>query len=597
MMRTIGRFILRFFTFIGIITAAAVLSVIGFLVLYADRLEPLPGRILLRVDITGAVKDRARTESVFPGVKNKLTLREYVEGLQVAARDDRVRGLAVYMNNARVGIAGTQELRDAIAQFRSKAKFAHIFSEDMGSMGSGTGQYYLASAFDEIWLQPSGGVGLIGMAIEIPFAKGLLEKLEVEQRFEKRHEFKSGAEPFMRAKLSDPARQNLQALLDSLFAQVVTGIANGRGMTEDDVRELVDGGPYLAVEAHDSGLVNRLGYLDEFVDDALERAGEGAEEVSFVRYLAGIERPNAAGPRVALIYGNGTIIGGGGEDVGPFEDPGFRAHLVAKMIADAVADQEIKAILFRVNSPGGSYLASDLVRREMARARDAGKPVIVSMGRVAASGGYFVALPASRIVAEPATITGSIGVYGGKVVTKKFWEGLGVTWDQLSVGKHATMWSLVTDFPPGSKQRFSAMLDFVYEDFTAKAMAGRGLSADQIDAVARGRVWSGRDALDNGLIDVLGGYQVAVAEVKSALDLGPEDTIHLIQPPTDDPFEKLLKILGGGSPFADAAALLGLGGGRDLERLAREFEPLIGDISLLLPPAGVMQMPPIRIDY
>ena len=596
-MRAIGRFILRFFTVIGIFTSTVVLGVGAWLVVAADRPEPLPERILLRVDIKGGIADRHRVATIFRGASKRSTLREYVEGLQVAAADDRVQGIALYMNNARIGIAGTQELRQAIAEFRSKAKFAHIFSEDMGGMGSGTGQYYLASAFDEIWLQPSGGVGLIGMSIEIPFAKGVLEKLEVEQRFEKRHEFKAGAEQFMRDKLSKPARRNLQALLDSLFAQVATGIAQGRGMTEADVRELVDSGPYLAGEARDAGLVNRLGYLDEFIADALERAGEGAKEVSFGRYLAAIERPNAAGPQVALIYGNGAITGGGGEDAGPFEDPGFRAHRVAKAIADAVKDEAIKAILFRVNSPGGSYLASDLVWREMARAREAGKPVIVSMGRVAASGGYFVALPANRIVAEPGTVTGSIGVYGGKIVTKKFWEGLGVTWDQLSVGKRATMWSMVTDFPPGSQQRFSAMLDFVYEDFTAKTMAARELSAEQIDAVARGRVWSGRDALENGLIDALGGYRVAVDEVKSALELGSEDTIHLVRRPKDDSIERLLKLLGGGGPLVDTAVLFGLGGGGDLARLARQFEPLAGDISLLFPPAGVLQMPPIRIDY
>ncbi len=595
-MKTIFKFFFRLYVAIGFSIATLLLTVTIFLVLF-DRSEPLPDAMVLRVDIKGGVKDGARLDSIFSKGKNRPTLRELIEGLQVAATDDRVKGLAVYMNGARLGIAGTQELREAIAEFRSKAKFAHIFSEDIGGMGSGTAQYYLASAFDEIWLQPSGGVGLIGLSMEIPFGKGVLEKLEIEQRFEKRHEFKSGAEQFSRDSLSEPARGNLQALLDTLYGQVVAGIAQGRGMTEDDIRELVDNGPYLASEARDAGLVNRLGYLDEFLEDVVERAGEGAKVVSFGRYLAGAERPNAEGPKVALIFGSGSITGGFAEDAGPFGSAGFKAHRVAKTIADAVADDEIKAILFRVNSPGGSYQASDLVWRELARARDAGKPVIVSMGRIAASGGYFVALPASRIVAAPGTITGSIGVYGGKFVTKKFWDGLGITWSQLSAGRRAAMWSLVTDFPPGSEKRFSAMLDFVYEDFTAKTMAARGLTAEQIDAVARGRVWTGQDALENGLVDVLGGYRVAVAEVKSALDLGPDGNIHLIQRPTDNAVKRLMNLLGSGNILADAAVLFGFGGGGELARLAREVEPLLGDVTLLFPPAGVLQMPPIRIDY
>ncbi len=597
-MRNIWKVVLGFFASVGLLVFIGTVGGTIFVLTVSEEPEALPDRFLLRISLDGTITDAPRPDSFLAGAAG-TNLRDVVEALQVAAGDDRVGGLAVYLGSPRIDVATAQELRDAIAGFRASGKPAGVFTEDLGSMGGGMTGYYLASAFDRIWLQPSGGVGLIGMAIEVPFGRGLLDKLEVTPRFGQRHEFKSAVESYTRDSLSGPARENLRLLLASLFRQEIAGIAVDRGIAEDQLRAIVDKGPYLAGEALERGLVDRLGYWDEFIDDAKTAAGDDGDPVFLGRYLARIDRPNGSGPKVALIHGSGAITDGSAEDGGPFSDPGFSAHHVAAAISDAIEDDDVKAILFRVNSPGGSYVASDIVWREVRRARDAGKPVIVSMAGVAASGGYFVAMPANRIVAQPGTITGSIGVYGGKLVTEKLWRRVGVTWDSVEIGARAGMWSFVHDFPPGGDARLAAMLDFIYDDFTGKAMADRGLDASQIDAIARGRVWSGEDALAHGLVDVLGGYTVAIAEVKAALGLGPDEDITLdTWPKPLKPFEQIVKFLGGDAAQGDVAAMLPAAVGADpLTMLARELGLPAEELAALRQPAGVLQMPPLRIRY
>lgn len=598
-MKSLWRFIVGSLASIG--AMVVFIGLIGFLIAIFGpaATKSLPDRIVLRVNLEGELKDNRRPDG-FLFEKQGLVLREVVMGLRAAATDERVSSVAVHMGAFRVNLSTAQELRSAIAVLRGAGKEARLFTEDLGGMGGGSAAYYLASAFDEVWVQPSGGVGLIGIAMEIPHVKGLMDKLEVEPRFGQRHEFKSSVETFTRTAMSDPARQNLQTLLDSLYGQLVAGIAESRGFGEAEVEQLVNNGPYLAQEALEKRLIDRIGYWDEFSDENLEAAGDGAENVSLDNYLAQIDRPNSEGPKVALIYGNGAISTGGGNNSGGFEGGGFKAHRVANAFAEAIDDDEIKAILFRIDSPGGSYIASDIVWREVRKASKAGKPVIVSMGGVAASGGYFVAMPADRVIAQPGTITGSIGVYGGKLVTKKLWTRVGVTWDELRAGENAGMWSFVHDFPPGGEARFREMLDFIYEDFTAKAMEDREMDAGQMDRIARGRVWSGKDALDNGLVDALGGYDVAIAEVKQALGLDADAGITLaLWPKPGSPFGEVIKLLqGGGQPLAQVgAALFGKPEAGIVAEVGDRLGLSAGDIELLKPSAGVLQMPPMRLRY
>ena len=598
-MKRIWRFIVGSLTAIGATVVLIALAILAISIFAPGGVESLPDRMVLRVNFEGEVQDRRKSEA-FLFEDQDLVLREVIMGLRAAATDERVSGIAVYMGGFGVKLSVAQELRAAIAELRAAGKTTRLFTEDLGGLGGGSAAYYLASAFDEIWVQPSGGVGLIGISMEIPYAGGALDKLEVGSRFGQRHEYKSAVESMTGYGMSDPARENMQMLLDSLYGQLISGIAGSRGFNEAEVRQLVDNGPYLAQGALDARLIDRIGYWDEFIDENMKAAGEEAEEVFLDDYLAGIDRPNSEGPKVALIYGNGAISMGGGNDGDGFQGGGFNAHRVAEAFADAVDDEEIEAILFRINSPGGSYVASDIVWREVRRAKEAGKPVIVSMGDVAASGGYFVAMPADRVIAQPGSITGSIGVYGGKFVTEKLWARFGISWDELHAGENAGMWSFIRDFPSGGEKRFHEMLDFIYEDFTAKAMEDREMDPGQMDRVARGRVWTGKDALDNGLIDALGGYGEAISEVKQALGLDDEDGVTLaLWPKPLSPFGEAMKLLrGDGKPLAQiGTALLG---GREAGVIA-EISDRLGlsaeDLELLKPPAGAVQMPPMRLRY
>jgi len=501
------------------------------------------------------------------------------------------------MGGVNLDLAAAQELRAAIEEFRASGKTARIFTEDLGALGGGSTAYYLASAFDDIWVQPSGGVGLIGISMEVPFARGLLDKVEVKPVFIQRKEYKSAVESFTRTELGAPARENLQAVLDSLYGQLVAGVAKSRNLDEGRVRQLINGGPYLAQGALKNGLIDHVGYWDEFLAESMNSAGSSAKAVYLDDYLAGIDRPNNEGPKVALIYGNGSISMGSID--GNLLAGGFKGQSVADAFADAIDDDSIKAILFRINSPGGSYIASDVVRREVKRARDAGKPVIVSMGGTAASGGYFVALPADRIVAQPGTLTGSIGVFGGKLVTEKLWNRIGISWDELHAGDHAGMWSFIHDFPPGSEERFRAMIDFIYADFTGKAMKDRGWSADHLEQVAGGRVWTGKDALENGLVDALGGYEVAIAEVKQALGLEKSASINLqLWPRPKSSFEEVVSLLqGDGEPLAKISRLLGSSESSAVAELADRLGLSEKDLEALKAPAGVLQMPIVKLRY
>ncbi len=597
-MRRLWRFIVGSLAAVGALVV--LLVVVGFAIALfgPGGAKPLPDRMVLRVNLEGELPDGRKSDTLLFEEKG-LVLREVVMGLRAATVDERVSGVAVYMGGFRAGLSTAQELRAAIAELRGAGKTARLFTEDLGGIGGGSAAYYLATAFDEIWVQPSGGVGLIGIAMEIPYARGMLDKLEVEPKFGQRHEYKAAAESLTGYRMSDPARENLQVLLDSLYGQLVAGIAESRGFDEAEVRRLVDSGPYLAQEALDKRLIDRIGYWDEFIDENLAGAGEDAESVYLDDYLAGSERPNSEGPKVALIYGNGAITAGDAADGNGFGGGGFKAHGVADAISDAIDDEEIEAILFRINSPGGSYVASDIVWREVRRASAAGKPVIVSMGATAASGGYFVAMPADRVVAQPGTITGSIGVYGGKLVTEKLWARIGITWDELHAGENAGMWSFIRDFPAGGEERFRQMLDFIYDDFTAKAMEDRGLDADQMDRIARGRVWTGKDALDNGLVDALGGYDVALAEVRQALGLDTDAGITLaLWPKPKSPFDELMKLLRGDQPLAQVGAALF--GGQEAGVIAEVGDRLglsAEELEFLKPPAGVLQMPPMRLRY
>lgn len=567
---------------IAILAAVGGLMLLGVLFLVAMSWAvlsptPLPDRVVLELDLDQGLVETVPQDPVIMALeRRRLTVRELVEGLEHAAGDRRVAGLLVRGSGGAGGWARTEEVRDAVARFRESGKPAVYFSETFGEFGPGQATFYLASGFDEVMLQPSGDVGLMPLSAELPFVREMLEKLDVEPRFDARGEYKDATDLFTRTGISGPSREALEALLNSILDSMVEGIAEGRSLSPDSVRALVRAGPFMAGAAEDAGLVDALGYLDEARRRALELAEDEPSRLGFRRY---VERSGGGwnrGARVALIYGVGPVVRGDGGYDPLSSGVAFGASTVARNIRTAVEDDAVRAILFRVDSPGGSYVASDLVRRELARAREAGKPVVVSMGNTAASGGYLVAVDADRIVAHPTTMTGSIGVAAGKMVTEDLWTRLGVNWERVEVGGQSTLHSAVEDFSEADWERFQAQLDRVYDEFVGLVEAGRGMSREEVDRVARGRVWSGRDAWERGLVDDLGGFHVALGAVRELLELEEDAPIELARYPAERTFLQLvmedgwrvgladgpLATLRSLSARAEALGLLGGSGGR-----------------------------------
>ena len=490
--------------------------------------ESLPEHIVLEIDFEREFAEYVPDDPLASVLMERTaSVRDIVDALQQAANDDRVLALVARAGTPRMGLAEIQEVRDAVSAFRKSGKPTIAYAETFGEFGPGNGAYYLAAAFDDIYLQPSGDIGLTGLMAESAFVSGTLEKLGLSPRMDHRYEYKNALNMFTEKKYTQPHREAILKIIESQFGQIVQGIAEGRGLEVEYVRTLIDRGPFLGAQALTEKLVDGLAYRDEVQTVIEDTVGEDAERVGLFTYLRQMGRPHNEGEAIALIYGVGGVQRGKSEYSAAFSGPTMGADSVSAAFRSAVQDDTVKAILFRVDSPGGSYVASDTIWRETVRARDAGKPVIVSMGNVAGSGGYFVAAAADKIVAQPGTITGSIGVFGGKMITAELMEKIGISSDEVHTSTNATMWSSSLDYTPQQWQRITVWLDRVYEDFTQKVAQGRGLTQEQVHAVAKGRIWTGEDAKGIGLVDELGGFPLALSLAKQAAGIEADTQVRI----------------------------------------------------------------------
>ena len=588
------RFVLGLFAAIGIAASFAVLAV-GILVWrLADTSPSLSQTIVLTADLDRGLVPGAKQDPLAAALfGDKPTLRGFLDALERAGDDPRVKGLYAHIGQDSLALATAQEVRDAVAAFRAKGKFALAFSESFGEFGPGTRPYYVATAFDEIWVQPLGSVGLIGLRAEIPFFRGALDWLGIVPNFSRRAEYKSAANSLTETAMTAPQRENLEALLGSMSGQIVRGIAASRGLAEPKISELIDRGPLFADEAKTAGLIDRIGYRDEAVARARERAGSGAKLTRLSRYLDAMGEPSETRPKVALIHGSGPITRGGGSDELLTGSPELSARKTARALRDAARDADMRAIVFRIDSPGGSAIASETIWREVARARERGKPVVVSMGNAAASGGYYIAAPADKIVAQPASLTGSIGVIAGKLVVTGLLDRLGVGSEAAQRGANAGMFSPYEAFSPAGKARLEAFLDETYRGFKERVAAGRKMSPEQVEALAKGRVWSGEEALAKGLVDALGGYDVAVRLAKEAAEIPAGSGVELVTfPRTKSTIEQVVDRLTGsegdgeaGAPSAAQAAAQAAASG--VAKALAAMDALLGSPGLLrMPPLG-----------
>jgi protease-4 len=530
---------------IGALTLLAVLVVVVGILVVVPAGKSVPDRIILEVDLEKSLVEYVPDDPLAKVLMHgATTVRDVVEVLERASEDERVVGLVARVGTGTassmadellpmdwMGLAVVQEVRDAVKAFAEKGKFTVAYAETFGEFGAGNSAYYLATAFDEVYLQPSGDVGLTGLMYESPFVAGTLDKLHLKPRADHRKEYKSALNMLTETEYTEAHREAMEKVMNSHFDQIVRGITEARGVSKQQVMQLMDRAPLLGEEAVEAKLVDGLLYRDQ-VYQKLKTKAEDADLLYLGKYLQRAGRPHERGPTIALIYGVGLVHRGVSEYDILFDSPSMGSDTVAAAFRAAAADDKVKAILFRVNSPGGSYVASDTIWREVVQAKQAGKPVIVSMGNVAGSGGYFVAIPATKIVAQPATITGSIGVVGGKILTREFWrEHIGVTWDEVHTNENATFAAATHDFSPQQWQKVQELLDRIYKDFTTTVAQGRQMEHSKVLSLAKGRIWTGQDAKRHGLVDELGGFDVALRLARTQAGLDADAPVTLKQFP------------------------------------------------------------------
>jgi len=509
--------------FLAALAAGALVAGLGLWFALARGGQPAlaGGQLLLTYRIDGGLPDHAPERPfVLPGAAAEPTLSRLWTALAAARDDHRVAGLALEIRAANFGLAKAAELRRQITALAAAGKRVECYLESAGEGGNGTLELYLASACPSLALAPAGEVALLGLYADSLFLRGTFDKLKVEPSFLTAGRFKSAAEAYTERGHSPAAREALDAVLDSYFRQVVEAIAAGRELSADAVRALVDRGPLDADAALAAGLVDRVLYPDEF-DAALDEALPDAERLDLLDYGARRERSRPAGDRVAVVFAEGVIVRGGGGAGSWASERELGSDDLGELLARLREDDHVRAVVLRIDSPGGSALASDLILRQVERLA-AVKPVIVSMSDLAASGGYYIAARATRIVAEAGTLTGSIGVVSGKLATGRFQEELlGATHDPLQRGAHAGLYSALRPFDDAQRALLERRIAAVYGRFLDHVAAGRKLERDAVAAVAEGRVWTGEDALARGLVDELGGLDAALAAARAAAGLAP----------------------------------------------------------------------------
>jgi len=588
------RFVRGFFIIIGAVATFAILGGIVVALVFSVRTPEIPDKTLLRLDLDGGLVEYIPEDplALFGFGRRGLPLRDVITAIERAAGDNRVVGLVARVDSSGMGLATVQELRGAIATFRGAGKPTFVHAESFGEFSAGNGSYYLASSFEKIYLQPSGDVGLTGLLAQSFFLKDTFEKLGIEARLDNREEYKGVKDIFTERRFTAAQREAVTRVLESLSSQIVEGIGKGRGLSPEAIANIMQRAPLSADEALQVRLVDELLYRDQVHARLKDEVGEDFEVLPVASYLERLEPDSRDAATVALIVGLGQIQRGRSQ-YSPFTGSiSMGSATIAGAFRAAVDDEEVQAILFRVDSPGGSYVASDTMWREVVRAREHGKPVIVSMGNVAGSGGYFVAAPADKIVAQPATITGSIGVAAGKMVTRGFWEKLGVSWDGVATNSNATFFSDIEDYTPGQWERLGHLLDLIYDDFVSKVAEGRKLTREEVLKVAKGRIWTGEDAKEGGLVDELGGYAAALRVTREVANIPADSRIVLKAFPARKSRVQMLldRFLGGddeGTGIKIADPWQGLNALRPLMRQVRQ--------AVLQDSPDVLSMAPLQI--
>jgi protease-4 len=555
--------------FLSVLNSAArvvvglILLLVVIVVIALARGDGMPANMVLALDLRESIADSSNGQ---PGllIPAPVTVMDLLLTLETARTDARVKGVVVRLGNGAISLAQAQELAPALAKLRASGKFVLAHASNFG--GSGLGDYVTAASAEQIWMQPKGHFAASGTALGQLFLRGLFDKLDAEPQIAKRKEFKSAADMYMEKAMSGPDREQLTRVVQSSYDSGVANIAASRKLAPDAVRAALDASPQMAEDAQRRKLIDRTGYAEDMQAEALRRAGAGAKAIKMKDYVR--SRDEAIGAPIAIVEASGEIADGAADNSLLGGNGGIASDDMAKAIGEAARDSAIKAIVLRVDSPGGSVTASDQILHAVKKAQAAGKKVVVSMGAVAASGGYYISLSADRIVAQPATLTGSIGVLTGKVSVGKSLALAGVAADQVAAGRNTLMDSTLTPYTPEQWAAVNREADVIYDDFTAKVAQGRKLTREQVEAAARGRVWTGADARAQGLVDETGGFWTA-ARAAARLAGVPEDNTRFRIYPRDTGLlgglrSAIGEVDGAMATLGQIRALLGLPGIRQV---------------------------------
>ena len=500
--------------------------------------DGLPSNMVLALDLRDPIADSA-PNTFF---SRKLTVMDVVLGLDAAGRDARVKGVVMKLGTGALSSAEGEEIASAIQRFRATGKF--VIAQSSAFFSAGMGDYVAASAANEIWMQPKAPFGVAGAGGGEIFLRGALEKIQAEPQIAKRADYKSAADMYMEKGMTAPDREQLTRLMQSAYDEAVATMAGNRHITKPEVVSALEASPQFAEDALKAKLIDKTGYDNEAQAAAEARAGTGAKTTKMTDYVKDVS-PRFGQANIAIIEASGEIVDGTAKTSLLGGGSGIASDDLSAAILEASKDASIKAIVLRVDSPGGSVTASDQILHAVKTAQKAGKPVVVSMGSVAASGGYYISLSADRIIAEPGTITGSIGVLTGKVSFNKTanWAGVGV--DQVAVGKNTLMDSPLQPYTDDQWANLNHQADVIYADFTQKVAAGRKLPLEQVQNIAKGRVWSGADGRQHGLVDTLGGFWTAAGEAASLGHVQPGDMVFRTYPKPRGLFASLERFTGG----------------------------------------------------
>ncbi len=470
--------------------------------------DGLPKTMVLALDLRNTIADSASTNYAFGAAP--VTVLDTVLALDSAERDARVKGVFVKIGSGELSLAQAEELGAALKKFRKSGKF--VVADAIGFESASLGDYLTAASADQIWMQPRAPFMAAGFAGGEIFLRGLLDKVQANPQIVKRADYKSAADMYMEKEMTPADHEQLTRLMQSWYDNATQGAAADRHIDSKAMVAAFEASPQLSEDVLAKRLIDRIGYDDEAQGAALGRAGDGAKFVAMSRYI-GVRKQTAelgTGARIAIIPAAGEIKDGTSSGGGVFgSDSGIAGDDLARAIRQAAADNTVKAIILRVDSPGGSVTASDQILHAVKMAQAGGKPVVVSMGSLAASGGYYISLSANRIVAEPGTITGSIGVLTGKVSFDRTAALAGIGTGLVGVGRGATFNTPFQPYTPDQLAALNHQADVIYADFMQKVAAGRHLPLAQVQDIAKGRVWSGADARTHGLVDQLGGFWTA----------------------------------------------------------------------------------------